>query len=84
MSDVDQLAALWAGTLGRKKAGPDDNFFAMGGHSLLAIRLLAAIREKMHIAAELELSDIMENPTPAEFAAHLRERAGAEMEQGEL
>ena len=84
MADVDQLAALWAGTLGVKAVGADDNFFALGGHSLLAVRLLGAIRQKMNIAAELQLSDLIENPTPAEFAAHLRQLATIQTEVGEL
>ncbi len=84
MSDVDQLAALWAQVLGVNSVGPDDNFFASGGHSLLAVRLLGAIRQKMNVAAELQLSDLIENPTPAEFAAHLRQLAQIQTEVGEL
>jgi len=84
MTIVDQLAAIWANTLGVKKVGPDDNFFALGGHSLLAVRLLAAIGDKLGTAADLQLADIAENPTPAEFARHLQRLADAQVEQGEL
>src|ERR1700675_4738735 len=33
----EQVAAIWARALGVKKVGPDDNFCALGGHSLLGV-----------------------------------------------
>jgi len=42
----EQVAAIWARALGVKKVGPDDNFFALGGHSLLGVKLIAEIQAK--------------------------------------
>ncbi|WP_328537485.1 non-ribosomal peptide synthetase [Streptomyces sp. NBC_00344] len=40
-----RLAAVWADVLGLGTIGADDNFFDLGGHSILAVRMLAAARE---------------------------------------
>ena len=42
-----QLAALWAALLARPAIGRDDNFFALGGDSLLATRLVDQVRERL-------------------------------------
>src|SRR5476651_1714386 len=58
-----QVAAIWARTLGVKAVAPADNFFALGGHSLLGVKLLAEIQAKTGIEEELRLSDLLEFPT---------------------
>ena len=45
-----QLHGIWAEVLGHSDFGITDNFFAIGGHSLAAARLLAAIEESFAIA----------------------------------
>ncbi|WP_331741237.1 amino acid adenylation domain-containing protein (plasmid) [Streptomyces sp. NBC_00963] len=40
-----RLAAVWASTLGLDEVGVEDNFFDLGGHSILAVRMLAEARE---------------------------------------
>jgi hypothetical protein len=40
------LAYIWAQVLGQELVGTHDNFFEIGGHSLLAVKLVAAIRNK--------------------------------------
>ena len=67
----NQLAAIWARALGIKTVNPDDNFFALGGHSLLGVKMIAEIQARLGIEEELPLSDLMEHPSPAAFAAHL-------------
>ncbi|MFK7913292.1 MAG: amino acid adenylation domain-containing protein [Pseudomonadales bacterium] len=47
------VAAIWQELIGVKQIGRSDNFFAAGGHSLLAIKALAAIKEA--IGVELDL-----------------------------
>ena len=81
---VKTLAALWAHVLGVKKVEPDDNFFALGGHSLLGVRLIAAIREKLNIGEELKISDLADHPTLADFADHLHGLVSAAEETGEI
>jgi surfactin family lipopeptide synthetase B len=67
----DQVAAIWARALGLKKVGPDDNFFALGGHSLLGVKMIAEIQAHTGMEEELRLSDLMEYPTLGAFTAHL-------------
>ncbi len=55
------LAAMWAELLGVERVGIHDNFFDLGGHSLMAMRLIAAIRETLGIDLPLKL--FFEAPT---------------------
>lgn len=68
------LAGFWAGLLGVKKVGVNDNFFDLGGHSLIAVRLFRMI--KAEYAVEFPISVLFEAPTIAKCAA-LLEQAGA-------
>jgi acyl carrier protein len=65
---------LWRESLGVADAGPDDDFFELGGDSLVATRLVARLRDEFGIA--VPLLAIFENPTAAELALEL-EQAGA-------
>jgi amino acid adenylation domain-containing protein len=42
-----QLAAIWAEALGLPRVSVHDNFFDLGGHSLLSLRVLARIEERI-------------------------------------
>ncbi len=64
-----QLAAIWAGILGRPQIGRHDNFFELGGHSLLALRLMAQIQAEM--GQNLPLIALFRAPTVAELAQYL-------------
>ncbi len=80
----EQVAAIWARALGVKAVAPDDNFFALGGHSLLGVKLLAEIQAKTGMEAELMLSDLLEFPTLGEFTAHLESLMAPSDESGSL
>ena len=80
----NRIAAIWASALGFKAVAPDDNFFALGGHSLLGVKLLAEIQAKTGIEEELRLSDLLEFPTLGEFTAHLESLAAPSEESGSL
>jgi hypothetical protein len=80
----EQIAAIWARALGVKKVAPDDNFFALGGHSLLGVKMIAEIQAKTGMEEELRLSDLLEYPTLAAFSVHLESLAAASEESGSL
>ncbi len=55
------LAGIWEAVLGRPGVGVDENFFAVGGHSLLAAQVVARVRE--HFGVELPVARVFEAPT---------------------
>ena len=57
------LAPIWAEILGRDRVGRHDDFFAIGGHSLLAVRLAVRIHEALGV--ELPIWVLFERPTLA-------------------
>ena len=61
------LAEVWARGLGIDRVGVRDNFFDLGGSSLLAVRLSAALRREH--AFDLPVLRLFEHPTVAELAA---------------
>jgi amino acid adenylation domain-containing protein len=61
-----QLAAIWAEQLDLKQVGITQNFFDLGGHSLLGIRVLWQVEERLQV--ELPFSTLFEAPTIAELA----------------
>ena len=80
----DQVAAIWAKALGVKKINPNDNFFALGGHSLLGVKLIAEIQAKTGMEEELNLSDLLEFPTLGAFVEHLENLTAPSEESGSI
>ncbi|MFC5359335.1 amino acid adenylation domain-containing protein [Azospirillum himalayense] len=68
-----RLAAVFAELLERESVGADEDFFAIGGHSLLAMRLAARVRRDL--GRPLSVSQIMVAPTVARLAALLADTA---------
>jgi nonribosomal peptide synthetase protein BlmVIII len=67
-SDQEQaVAGIWASVLGIDKIGVHDDFFALGGDSLLALRLLARMREDAGVDATI--ADLFKTPTIAGVVA---------------
>ena len=67
-----QLASLWRDLLNLRLVGVNDNFFDLGGHSLLGAALFARISRVF--GRDLTLSTLFEAPTVAELAQVLRQR----------
>jgi hypothetical protein len=63
------LAGIWADVLRREKIGIHDDFFALGGDSLLAAQAMTSIYETMQL--KVEIAGLFDAPTVAEMAEHL-------------
>lgn len=68
----EAISAAFADVLGQTMPGRFADFFACGGHSLAAIRLVTQIRDRT--GAELPVSAVFSHPTVAQLAAQLPER----------
>jgi acyl-CoA synthetase (AMP-forming)/AMP-acid ligase II/thioesterase domain-containing protein/acyl carrier protein len=67
----DTLAGIWAESLGLERVGIHDNFFALGGDSLLAARVVTDVQSAFGL--ELALSTVFQAPTVEQFASLLVE-----------
>ncbi|MCA9556030.1 MAG: AMP-binding protein, partial [Myxococcales bacterium] len=72
-----QLLELWRALLGRRDVGLYDNFFDVGGHSMLAARLAAKVEK--HLGQRLPVATFFQAQTVAEQAEVIR-RGGAHLE----
>jgi len=64
------LAELWSDLLGIRPIGIHDDFFALGGHSLMATQLVSRARSTLGL--EIPLRALFEHPTIAQLAARLQ------------
>jgi acyl carrier protein len=71
------LADIWAEVLGVDQVGVDDNFFTLGGHSLLITQIVSRVREVFPL--EIPVQSLFETPTVAELARRI-EATGREIQ----
>ena len=69
----EALTEIWADVLGVDRVGVHDDFFDLGGHSLMATRLVWRILETLQ--GEVDLVSLFETPTIAGIAPRLSPRA---------
>ncbi|TMP32910.1 non-ribosomal peptide synthetase [Pseudoalteromonas rubra] len=69
------LCAIFAQALGLEQVGCNDNFFMLGGHSLVAVKVIANIEEQLQ--AHLTLVDLFTAPTVAQLVRKLDEQQHA-------
>jgi acyl carrier protein len=65
------LVGFFAEVLHRDRVGAADNFFALGGDSLLATRVVSRVRSECHV--ELPVRAVFRKPTPRGLAAEISE-----------
>ena len=63
------IAAIWEEVLGHAPTGMTDNFFDLGGHSLLVVQVQRRLREMT--GREISITDMFRLPTIRALAAHL-------------
>ena len=69
-SETEQaICHLMGDVLGVRDVAPDDDFFALGGHSMLAVSLMGALRRDL--GADIPLRTIFEKSTPRGLLSHI-------------
>jgi amino acid adenylation domain-containing protein len=73
-----RVVSILAELLGLEKVGVNDNFFFLGGHSLLGTQLIARVRSIFGV--ELPLRKVFDSPTAAELASEIERLLVAQQE----
>jgi acyl carrier protein len=73
-----RLAAIWGEVLGFSGIGIHDNFFKLGGHSLLTVQVVLRISRDFQI--DMAVRELFEHVTIAEIAAVIQARLAAARE----
>ncbi|HXI38599.1 MAG TPA: non-ribosomal peptide synthetase [Bryobacteraceae bacterium] len=74
----ERLTGILQALLGIDQIGVDDNFFQMGGHSLLGAQMIAHVRDAF--AVELSLRSLFDHPTVREMSAEIERLILAKLE----
>ncbi|MED3728337.1 non-ribosomal peptide synthetase [Priestia filamentosa] len=78
-SNEKKLATIWKQVLGVKKVGIYDNFFEIGGDSILSIQIIS---QASQVGLKFTPKQMFECPTIAELAQVVIETQGVQAEQG--
>jgi acyl carrier protein len=76
------IAAIWREVLGLDRVGVHDNFFDLGGHSLLMIRVHTKLRQRLRM--KHSITDLFRFPTVSALAKSLEGRTSTHGEQDEI
>lgn len=74
-STEERLIAVWREVLQLETFGVEEDFFDLGGGSLLLLRTLGPVRAAMAVGAELSVVDLFSHPTIRTLANHRRSRS---------
>ena len=69
-----QIADIWSDILGVSGIGPEDEFFALGGHSLNAVRMFGRVKRDMGVS--LPIATLFDAPTLSALADRIAEEGG--------
>ncbi|MDH6145027.1 amino acid adenylation domain-containing protein [Kitasatospora sp. GP30] len=69
------LAEVWSEVLGRDRISADDNFFALGGHSLVALRVISRLKRELGLAVRTK--EVYQHPQLRELAAYVEAKLAA-------
>src|SRR5579864_3677189 len=72
---VSRLTGIWQDMLGAESIGPDQNYFDLGGDSILAVQLFIRIEQEFNV--KLPLATLFDAPTIQELAQILQREASA-------
>ncbi|MEO0684873.1 MAG: non-ribosomal peptide synthetase, partial [Cyanobacteria bacterium J06649_11] len=78
----EKLERIWAEVLGVEKIGMNDNFFGLGGDSILAAQIVNRVREAFGV--ELSFLFFFEQPTVASMAIKITQDRAKEVMSSEL
>lgn len=70
----EKIGGIWKDIIGIDTIGIHENFFEIGGHSLMAARIISHI--KREINAEISLVDFFRNPTIANLVSIIKNEEG--------
>ena len=62
----ETLVGIWGEVLSLKRVGVRDNFFDLGGTSLMVVRLISAVNRALHVS--LGIPELLQNPTVEQLA----------------
>ncbi|MER7115747.1 non-ribosomal peptide synthetase [Saccharomonospora azurea] len=68
------IAGVWSDVLGLPSVSATDDFFALGGHSLVALHVVAQVRERLGV--RISTRDVYRYPRLSDLAAYVEARRG--------
>jgi acyl transferase domain-containing protein len=74
------LASLWQELLGVETIGLDDDFFALGGHSLAAVQISTKIQEQLGL--KFHVMNLYEMPTLKQFSQYINQQLSSKTKIG--
>ncbi|MGN5376757.1 phosphopantetheine-binding protein [Streptomyces sp. MUSC 14] len=66
---ADSVRAIWCRELQRDDISVDDDFFALGGQSLIMVKIQGALIEELGV--EITMDQLFLNPTVASISAYI-------------
>jgi acyl carrier protein len=67
----EAIAGIWREVFRRDRVGVTDNFFEMGGHSLMATQVISRVREQFRVSLDMRV--LFDRPTIEGMAESLQE-----------